>query len=426
MVFDILYLNGNSLLSEPYVKRISILKNVVQECKYYIQFVPTWNIPLSADIKVLLTEALSHGFEGLMFKKLSSPYQPALRTKEWIKLKPDYIDSLSLEIDAIVIGADPGRHRSTSTLNISTLICAVREGEGKWCVVSRVGSGYTMDELSELCKILEPSLVPFSKDVNEYPWLCGPLAPNLRPTYIITDPYSAPVIQIRAHGLIKSDVYSHGQALRFPRFMRLRPDRTAMDCTTLEEIQSWKLPELSFDDFLVADEHEAEKRSKRTKVVRKPKAEISWTVSAPKQDDDEEGSNRASGMFGGIEYYVCQGDAVNSKADLEKLIIGNGGRVSQNPKTAAIIISGSATGVRVGNLIKKGGGFFIIKSAWIVECIREGKIRVPIDEHVICGEISNVLKERLFTAASDTDLIATDTEDEEVEEVHCEDEDHLE
>lgn len=336
IVFDILFLNGSSLIGLPFSERVALLRSNVQPKEFVFQLVESWDLTLDGDnIRPLLSQALLSSYEGLMIKRVDSKYSPALRSKEWIKVKPDYIDSLSLEIDAVVIGADSGRQKSNSSLNLSIFTCAVREGS-KYCILGRVGSGFTQDELSRLNETIEPLLEPFSKG-KTYDWLCGSPRNHIVPQYIVNDISAAPVIQVRSHALVKSETYAHGKALRFPRFMKMRTDRSPNDCTSLEEILSWRLPEISFNTF-ASGKSNVPKRRKVTN--RKPKPDITWTIAGSSEATD------GRGLLTNIEFYVPYGDAANPKQALEKLILQAGGRITQNPKLTRthVVVTGQQVG----------------------------------------------------------------------------------
>ena len=82
-LFDILYLNGESLITQPYTKRRQILAQSVGEISLTKQIVT--GEPAQAEN--FLKEAIAAGHEGLMAKKPDSPYTPGRRGKRWLKIK---------------------------------------------------------------------------------------------------------------------------------------------------------------------------------------------------------------------------------------------------------------------------------------------------------------------------------------------------
>ena len=184
-----LYINQEEQIGKRLIDRLQLLTKNVREKPSFLEFVKHWSCDGtgSRSLRECLKESLESGYEGLMVKNLNSTYTPGLRNKDWIKLKPDYLDSLALEIDALIVGACPGRMKSNSSLGLSTFTCAVKETTNQWCIISRVGSGFNAEELGSLAHDLEPFLEPFTTRAS-HSWLCGePLKAALRPKYIVTD-----------------------------------------------------------------------------------------------------------------------------------------------------------------------------------------------------------------------------------------------
>ncbi len=357
-----------------------------------MELVKSWKIN-GQSLKDAMKESLSAGFEGLIVKRTTSAYIPAGRTRDWVKLKPDYLDSLALEVDLLIIGADPGRMKSTSSLNLSSFTCAVQEAPGLWCIITRVGSGYSSEELGELAEEIEPLLEPFDKN-RPYPWLCEQVATGLRPKYIVKDPYKSIVIQVRAHGLVTSEMYPHGRALRFPRFMRRRPDRSAADCTSRAEIDSWKLPEISFERFLNEEHHNASsKRGSSLAKRRRIKAAPSTTWSKALASD--------KGIFKDLSFYVPYGSTTASKVELEEKISSQAGSVTQNPKDLiTIVVTGQSSGVRLKNL-EKSGNFAVFESKWLDECLANDRLVDPTPFKIGAGSVPEGLQKALAAQSND-------------------------
>src|SRR4030066_2378255 len=83
-LFDILYLNGESLIALPYTKRRKILTENAGNTPLTKQILTN----KKATANKFLQEAINAGHEGLMAKKLDSPYTPGTRGKRWFKIKP--------------------------------------------------------------------------------------------------------------------------------------------------------------------------------------------------------------------------------------------------------------------------------------------------------------------------------------------------
>src|SRR5215510_2711495 len=81
LIFDLLYLDGRSLLPLPYVERRDQLDGLALKGPSW------WSPPYQLDGHTLLEESQTLGLEGVVAKKLASPYRPGARNGEWLKIK---------------------------------------------------------------------------------------------------------------------------------------------------------------------------------------------------------------------------------------------------------------------------------------------------------------------------------------------------
>jgi DNA ligase-1 len=203
-VFDILYLDGETLIDFPLSDRREKLEQVV---KFFLA--PQ---VISNDHNVIgqtYQAALDAGHEGLMLKVLSSPYSPGQRGKNWIKIKPE-VDTL----DLAVIGAEWGEGKRAHVFGSFLVAC---QDQGKLIPLSRVATGFSDDQLAEVYDLLKDTVTTKSgKEVAFEPTL---------------------VFEVGYAELQVSPTYGGGFALRFPRFVRIRDDKDIAEIETLESIR---------------------------------------------------------------------------------------------------------------------------------------------------------------------------------------------
>ena len=203
-VFDILYLDGDTLIELPLSERRKKLEGAL---KFFIapQLV-------SDDPNVIgqkYQAALDAGHEGIMLKVLSSPYSPGQRGRNWIKIKPD-VDTL----DLAVIGAEWGEGKRAHVFGSFLVAC---QDQGKLVPLSRVATGFSDEQLTEVYELLKDSVIAKSgKEVTFEPVL---------------------VFEVGYSELQVSITYKGGFALRFPRFVRVRDDKDISEIETLDMIQ---------------------------------------------------------------------------------------------------------------------------------------------------------------------------------------------
>lgn len=108
VVFDIVYLNGQSLLDWPLQKRLDLLKNEVltNPIPGYFEIINrTFDNRTIDQVSSALDGAILDQVEGLILKDPTSPYLPARRCSRWIKIKPEYVEGLCDDLDLVIIGA---------------------------------------------------------------------------------------------------------------------------------------------------------------------------------------------------------------------------------------------------------------------------------------------------------------------------------
>ncbi|WP_342023199.1 ATP-dependent DNA ligase [Arthrobacter citreus] len=137
MLFDLLWLDGNSLLELPYTQRREILQQAVEPAGEdgHVQVPPA--LEMSMDEAVDSSREL--GLEGVMAKRLDSTYSPGRRSKSWIKLKNSFTQ------EVVIVGWRPGKGNRAS--KIGSLLVAVPDGHDL-AYIGRVGSGLSERDLA--------------------------------------------------------------------------------------------------------------------------------------------------------------------------------------------------------------------------------------------------------------------------------------
>ena len=203
-VFDILWLDGETLIDLPLTERRNKLESIV---KMFIA--PQVVSSDAAVIENVYTDAIAAGHEGIMIKVPNSPYSPGQRGKNWIKIKPE-VDTL----DLAVIGAEWGEGKRAHAFGSFLVAC---QNDGKLIPLSRVATGFSDEQLAEVYGLLKDTVIAKSgKEVTFEPSL---------------------VFEVGYAELQASTNYDGGFALRFPRFIRIRDDKDLPDIETIESIR---------------------------------------------------------------------------------------------------------------------------------------------------------------------------------------------
>ena len=217
LVFDILYLDGQSLLESSFKERRSKLKKLIKSKKSVVDLAKSIITSDSNEAQNFYENSLKDGAEGVMVKNLDGIYKPGSRVGFGLKIKP-VMESL----DLTVVGAEWGTGKRANWLSSFTLAC--RDGDN-FVEIGKMGTGLKEKEdgglsFNQLTKLLQPNIIHESgREVK------------IKPSVII---------EIEYEEIQKSPTYSSGFALRFPRALNLRDDLSLSDVDDLKKITSLK------------------------------------------------------------------------------------------------------------------------------------------------------------------------------------------
>ncbi len=224
-VFDILYLNGESLLHLSLADRKKLLAQII--AKGDVIEPDTYREAKSVkDLKAIFEDARQKGLEGLIVKKPTEPYQAGARSFTWVKLKVADVHLLDDTVDAVVLGYYFG-HGTRTQFGVGGFLAGVYDKESaKFKTITKVGTGlkeedwvYLKTEADKLKTPTQPKNVELNKIYTPDVWL----EPKL-------------VVELGTDEITVSKTHSANYAMRFPRLIKFRPDKRALDATTTSEI----------------------------------------------------------------------------------------------------------------------------------------------------------------------------------------------
>ncbi|KIY67314.1 DNA ligase 4 [Cylindrobasidium torrendii FP15055 ss-10] len=373
-VFDIVYLNGSSLIDRSTSFRKKNMRHCLKEIPGRIEFTIEYKGRTAEDIRAKMDEIMENRGEGLVIKHPSSKYVLNGRNKDWIKVKPEYMDNMGETVDVLVVGGNYGTGGRGGA--VSTLVCAVAEtGNGddddldmKYRTYVRIGSGLTYADYLWIRSL------PWKKWDDKKP----PSFLKLSPKHsredkgdLYLEPEDSFILKVKAAEVTKSDGYHMGFTMRFPRAMSIRTDLTIADCMTdqgvMESVKNVAKRKLE-SDFTTKS------NKKKTKPKAKPKMTMEYT--GPKVEDIEVSSD----VFEDMKFVVIPNakskDGDQEKKAMQSKIIANGGKyqqiVGKNPQGVMVVFMGSGMPYDVKMIIKKGATD-IITPDWIEDSIALGR-----------------------------------------------------
>jgi len=223
--FDLLYLNGKSVMNENYLQRSEELSKIVQKGKNLTltEKIITDDIE---EVNDFFQKMLKEKFEGVIIKSHQGEYLAGSRGWNWIKWKKDYVQEMTDTLDLVIVGAYFGKGRRSGSYG--ALLCACYDSvKDEFLTVCKLGTGLTDEMLEELPKKLNKyklaknsARVVVKREMEPDVWF----TPEL-------------VVEVLGAEITKSPFHTAGLALRFPRFVRLR-DKKAEQATTKKELES--------------------------------------------------------------------------------------------------------------------------------------------------------------------------------------------
>jgi bifunctional non-homologous end joining protein LigD len=183
LIFDLLHLDGRSLLDEPLAERRRLLSSLELAGD-------SWSTPgdfVGVDGEDILAASLAQGLEGVVAKRLDSRYLPGKRSDLWTKVKNFRTQ------EVVIAGWKPGEGRRAGT--IGSLLLGIHDDDGNLIYAGHVGTGFTdqiLDELSALLGRLERKTSPFSfeiprADAKDAHWVTPSVAAEVRFSEWTTD-----------------------------------------------------------------------------------------------------------------------------------------------------------------------------------------------------------------------------------------------
>ena len=232
-LFDLLYADGIDYTEKPIVERRKKLEEIIEPSEVFkiAEYIITDD---PEELEKFFLKAIEDGVEGVVVKALhgNAIYQAGARGWLWIKYKRDYKSEMIDTVDLVIVGAFHGRGRRGGTYG-ALLMAAYNPDKDVFETVCKVGSGFTDEDLAKLPEMLEPYVID-----HKHPRVVAKMEPGVWVTpalvaEIIGAEITLSPIHTCAMDKIKPGV---GISIRFPRFIRWRPDKGPEDATTSHEL----------------------------------------------------------------------------------------------------------------------------------------------------------------------------------------------
>jgi len=233
-MFDALYVDGRDLTFAAYPSRRTLLEKAIKE-NDRVKAAKQMKTGSIKEIEAFFEEAIEDGCEGLICKSVGadSVYQAGARGWMWIKYKRDYKSEMTDTVDLVVVGAFHGRGKRAGAYG-ALLLAAYNKETDTFETVTKLGTGFTDDDLKKLPELLREHVVPRK--------------PSRVQSTLAADVWFEPkvVLEVLGAEITLSPIHvcamdsirkGSGLAIRFPRFTgKYRTDKAAEDATASAEV----------------------------------------------------------------------------------------------------------------------------------------------------------------------------------------------
>ncbi|KAI9440740.1 ATP dependent DNA ligase domain-containing protein [Lactarius indigo] len=362
-IFDLLYLNGQPLIHKSTKFRKRNLKSCIKEIHGRIEFVMDFEARTAKDVRKKMDDIMAARGEGLVMKHPDAGYVLNGRNKDWIKVKPEYMDNMGETVDALVVAGNYGSGKRGG--GVSTIICAVLDDrnvtdtdeEPKYSTFVRIGTGFSYAEYVWIRS--RPWKEWSTKNPPKFLDTATGSRDDKGDVYLEPEESELPTQFLRASNpdVYATDQYHLGFTMRFPRAMSIREDLSVSDCITATG---------AFVGRLL--------RSAKQRRRLRPQPSVLPEYKGVDLKDVQVESNLLEGLTFMVSSDPKSRTRDADKEQLQKLIRAHGGnsaQVAKNQPGLLVVYGGSSIPYDI-KLIMNKGMHDIVRPQWIFDSIANG------------------------------------------------------
>ncbi|OJD30447.1 dna ligase 4 [Diplodia corticola] len=393
-IFDCLYLNDEPLTQYTLRDRRKALAASIHSIHRRFEIHSYSSAHTPSEIEPLLRKVVAEASEGLVIKNPRSSYRLNQRNDDWIKVKPEYMTEFGEELDCVIIGGYWGSGNRGGKL--SSFMCGLRVDQAqieqganpmKCFSFFKVGGGMTANDYAAIRHATGDKWQTWdaARPPTEFIELAGGEERQFEKPDVWIKPCDSVVVSVKAASVGTTEQFRMGLTLRFPRFKKLRDDKTWKEALSIQDFMTLKANaerEHAAKEFKI-DEARRVKRQRTSKKRPMTIAGVdddaastsnTTTLSDPKAAGHPSTAAAAvPNVFAGLTFYIMT-ESVSpkkSKAELEALVKAHGGALVHSPAAAAhVLCIADRRLVPVASLVKKNDRS-VIRPAWLLDCVAQ-------------------------------------------------------
>lgn len=234
-IFDIMYLNGTDLMGLGHEERRAFVEKIFSKATSdLIAPIEEKKVSTARELEDYFNHNIAAGLEGLVVKRPDAIYQPGKRNFNWIKLKRTEEGHIEDTLDCVILGYYAGEGRRTQFGVGAFLVGVLNKKEDRFETIAKIGTGLSDQDWVDLklkCDAIrvknQPINVICAKELYPDVWVNPEIVVSVFADEITVSP-------LHAAGKTETNL---GFALRFPRFLGYRTDKSATEATTAQEIK---------------------------------------------------------------------------------------------------------------------------------------------------------------------------------------------
>ena len=233
-IFDLMYYNGQDVMHLHQKERRKLLDDIFDIPHPLIHVIEEKFVTTGKELENYFYANIASGLEGLVVKRVDTPYTPGKRNFNWIKLKRQEEGHLEDTIDCVILGYYAGEGKRAQFGIGAFLVGLYNKKDDRFETIAKIGTGLKDEDWKDLkmradrIKVLQqPKNVVCVKELYPDVWIDPQIVCRIRADEITISPL---------HTAARTES-KQGYALRFPRFMGYRPDKSATEATTIIEIE---------------------------------------------------------------------------------------------------------------------------------------------------------------------------------------------